>query len=183
MHKIHRILVVFLLMIISNNVYAYDYDSLLMRAQADIFPKIILLDKGLVDKLESEQIIINIIYSGQEKNIAMQIKKLIHKKYKEVLGGKNLVVNEVDFKDFDKSSLATAYFLLKGPVGIYTKITKYAANQQRLVFSYDYKDFEKNSLVSVLVREKTYIYLNKKAIHDYDIKFLPLFYKIVKVIE
>ena len=183
MRRILLIMVKMVLLLISNHTYAYDYDPLLMRAQASIFPKIILLDKDLNSKLENNQIVIEILHTPMEKDIALNIKMLIKNQYKSNLGTKQLIVNLKSFDLFDQSNQVTAYFILKGESDIHNKITSHAANNQRLVFSYDYKDFERNTLISVLMKEKTYIYLNKSAIHDYDIKFLPLFYKIVKVIE
>ena len=167
----------------SNQTQAYDYDPLLMRAQASIFPKIILLDKDLESKLENNSVIIEILHSSSDTKTAFEIKSLIETQYKNNLGGKTLRVDLNSYKTFDKERYVTAYFVLKGADDIHSKITSHAANKKRVVFSYDDKDFEQNTLISVLVKEKTYIYLNKSAIHDYDIKFLPLFYKIVKVIE
>jgi len=173
----------FLALMISTSVQAYDYDPLLMRAQATIFPKIILLDKDLQGKIDDGKIIIYVLHSKEDKEVALTVKELILKQYKNGLGKNELSIKVVDFVSFDGNSKATAYFLLKGNKEIHGKITEKAATQNRLVFSYDYKDFTNNALVSILMKEKTYIYLNKQAIHAYDINFLPLFYKIVKVIE
>lgn len=178
---IKLVFICFILMV--NNVHAYDYDPLLMRAQATIFPKIILLDKDLSRKMTVDQIVITVLYDSQDKNIALKLKELMTLQYKNNLGEKQLTVNVVDFDKFDETVASTAYILLKSSETMHGKITAHAASKQRLVFSYDYKDFQNNVLISILVKEKTYIYLNKSALHDYDIKFLPLFYKIVKVIE
>ena len=183
MGKILKLLILLILLGFSVQLRAYEYDPLLMRAQASIFPKIILLDKDLDSKVENEQVLIEILHSIKEKSVALKIKQLIEQQYKNNLGNKKLAVKLNEFEKFDSKNVATAYFILKGENKIHNKVTAHAAGRQRLVFSYDYKDFESNSLVSVLMKEKTYIYLNKSAIHDYDIKFLPLFYKIVKVIE
>jgi len=171
------------LILVSSKTYAFEYDPLLMRAQASIFPKIILLDKDIDSKLENNEIVIEILHAESDKNTALTIKSLIESQYKSNLGKKSLLVRLKNLKSFDHESVVTAYFILKGSSEIHNKITSHAANKKRLVFSYDYKDFESNTLISLLMKEKTYIYLNKSAIHDYDIKFLPLFYKIVKVIE
>lgn len=172
-----------ILMMSSKTLYAFDYDPLLIRAQASIFPKIVLLDKDLDKKVLEDKIVISILHGDGEYQVANEIKALIEKQYKKNLGKSRLEINIVDYEAFDDIAMSTAYFILKGASLYRDKVTAYAASKQRLVFCYDYKDFDNNALVSVLVREKTYIYLNKKAIHDYDIKFLPLFYKIVKVIE
>lgn len=178
-----RLIVLVYLMSINHGTFAYDYDPLLMRAQASIFPKIILLDKNLSSKVDQDKVVISILYGKGEKDIAHTIESLIIKQYKHSLGQRSMDIRLIAFEDFEEFNASTAYFLLKGARELRDRVTRYAARNQRLVFCYDYKDFESNALVSVLMKEKTYIYLNKSAIHDYDIKFLPLFYKIVKVIE
>lgn len=183
MCRILKILPCIFVLSIMGQAQAFDYDPLLMRAQASIFPKIILLDKDLENKVSNNEVIIEILHSTQEKNTALKIKELIEDQYKNNLGKNNLIILLKDFESFDGSVNSTAYIMLRGTHELHKKVTSHAASQQRLVFSYDHKDFENNSLISMLVKEKTYIYLNKPAIHDYDIKFLPLFYKIVKVIE
>ncbi len=182
MNKI--ILKIFLVLIlVSKQAFAFDYDPLLIRAQASIFPKIILLDKDLDKKVMENKVVISILHGNGEYEIALNIKSLIEGQYKKNLGKNELKINVLDYRKFDDSTVSTAYFILKGASTYREQVTAHAASKNRVVFSYDYKDFESNALISVLVREKTYIYLNKNAIHDYDIKFLPLFYKIVKVIE
>lgn len=183
MNKLNFILLLLLFFLSGKQLYAYNYDPLLMRAQASLFPKIILLDKDLDKKISASQIILTILYSTKDHDSAQYIKDLIEAQYQHNLGNKQLIVNLSDFDNFNDSSNATAYFLLKSTASAHNKITLHASKQKRLVFCYDYKDFDSNALISVLMKEKTYIYLNKSAIHDYDIKFLPLFYKIVKVIE
>jgi len=181
MYKIFFLLIYLLL--IPGKTYAFEYDPLLIRAQASIFPKIILLDKDIDSKLENNKIVIEILHAEEDKNTALTIKSLIENQYKKNLGKKPLLVRLKTLNSFNHEGTVTAYFILKGSSEIHKKITSHAANKKRLVFSYDHKDFESNTLISLLMKEKTYIYLNKSAIHDYDIKFLPLFYKIVKVIE
>lgn len=183
MYRILKIIPAILILSIMGQARAFDYDPLLMRAQASIFPKIILLDKDLENKINNNEVIIEVLHSAHEKNAALKIKELIEKQYKNNLGKSKLTVKFRDFESFDGAGEITAYIMLRGTRESHNKVTSFAASQQRLVFSYDHKDFENNSLISMLMKEKTYIYLNKPAIHDYDIKFLPLFYKIVKVIE
>ena len=139
MKKLYFILTVILLIVLSKTSYAYDYDPLLMRAQATIFPKIILLDKNLERKIANNKIIINILYGDHDQHIAIKIKDLIQQQYKDSLGKQRLTINTTKFEHFDNSTSSTAYFLLKGTSVVHKKITAHAASQERMVFSYDYK--------------------------------------------
>ncbi len=183
MMLIRSILTCFLLVSLSGYAQSYEYDPLLMRAQASIYPKIILLDKDLDKKLYADQVVISIVHSSNEENIALELKEIITKQYKNHLGKQKLAIELSEYGHFDETIIATAYILLKGTEQQLSNVTTHAAKRQRLSFGYDYKDFGSNLLVSVQLKEKTYIYLNKTAIHDYHIRFMPLFYKIVKVIE
>ena len=178
-----HILISLLLYLISSITFAYDYDPLLLRAQATIFPKIVMLDENINQKINGDTVSILIISSTEDKVVAKTIKKHILDKYKNKLGGKVLSVQTLKISELSKNTTATAYIILKTTKDNLNKVTSLASKNKRIVFSYDYKDFINNTLISVHVREKTYVYLNKSVLHDYDIKFIPLFYKIVKVVE
>ena len=172
-----------ILLISSISAMAAEYDPLLLRTQATIFPKIILLDKDLENKIASNEIIISIVYSSEDKSNAELLKNLMLEQYAENLGNKKLTINLHNSEIPDTSNPSTAYFIMQGNPDAHEKITSFAARHKRVCFSYNYKDFKNNALISILIKEKTYIYLNKEAIQDYDIKFLPMFYNIVKVLE
>jgi len=171
------------LLIVTVSSMATEYDPLLLKTQASIFPKIILLDKDVESKLESDKIVISIVYSENDFENAIRLKNLIEDSYKKNLANKVLLVRLVDFREFEKENIATAYYLMQGEPDVHKSITSHAGKNRRVCFSYNYKDFENNALISLLIKEKTYIYLNKSAVHAYDIKFNPMFYKIVKVLE
>lgn len=181
-----RWLLIILLMLASGTMgpaFAGNADELLLRAQAAIYPKIILLDKDLGDKTVSNTVLIRVIHAASDKSEAQEMRRLIEVEYSNNLGGNTIRVETVSFDEFEGQEPATAYILMRGSSAAHQKVTRYASGNRRVVFSYDYKDMKNNALVSLLMKEKTYIYLNKAAMPQYDIRFLPLFYKIVKVIE
>ena len=181
MAVIKLILTMLLLMLMHGNSFAYDYDPLLLRAQTTLFPKIVLLDQDISQKIEENSLKILVLYADSDVKNAELTKKLIEDKYKKT-SRNALSVNLIKYNDYN-SEIATAYFLLKGSVESVNKVTSYAESNSRITFSYDYNDFESNALLSVIMKEKTYIYLNKESFQKYGIKFIPLFYKIVKVVE
>ena len=178
-----QIVILIVLAVLSGSVLAERYDPLLLRAQASIFPKIILLDQDLETKITGNEVVITIISTTHELNTANKLKMLILDKYGGGLGGYKLSVNTVFFDDVDKSELAAAYIVLQGPELLIEKVVSHASSHKRIVFSYSYADFIYNTTISLYVREKTYIYFNKPAINLYGINFLPVFYKITKIIE
>jgi len=183
MKKIIFILAKLTVLMMSLQVYGLEYDPLLIRAQASIFPKIILLDKDISSKSGGDGVVIEVLHTASDVIVANKVKQLIENQYGGKLGNKKMVIKLVDFSLFNATTVATAYFVLKGESDYQSSVASHASENNRLVFSYDYRDFSNNVLMSVLMKEKTYIYLNKSAIHSYGINFQPLFYKIVKVIE
>jgi hypothetical protein len=163
--------------------WANTYDHLLLRAEASIFPKIVLLDKHLDKKSADDIVSISIIHTEKDAYIAQQLLSSIKDKYGDNLGNKKLLVTLNSFNDIDKNSPATAYIVLQGSGKKLKKAISFASSNNRIVFSYSYTDFKHNALISLHVKEKTYIYLNKSAVQLYDIKFLPVFYKLTKIIE
>ena len=178
-----KFLILTLLIAMSNALQAADYDPLLLQAQASIFPKIIMLDKQVADKTIDNEIVISIISNNGDVAAAEILRAFIEKKYKNKLGSKKLTVKLNEFVNHDSKSVYTAYILLKGTDALFKTVVTHASNKNRIVFSYDYEDFRNNALISLHMKEKIYVYLNKSALHDYDIKFTPIFYKIVKVRE
>ena len=162
--------------------HAYEYDSLLLRAQATLFPKIVLLDQNVGEKLKSNSMKMLVMYTENDYRNAVLTKNLIEEKYNKK-NKKAISISLVKYSDFKDPVSATAYFLLKGPDDSVKAVSSYAEKNSLVTFSYDYNDFESNALLSVIMKEKTYIYLNKKSFQRYGIKFIPLFYKIVKVVE
>jgi len=182
MTNIKLILALLLLMLMHCKSYAYEYDPLLLRAQAALFPKIVLLDKDVREKLKSNSLEILVLHVENDLINAELTKALIEEKYRKT--NKNaLSIKLVKYSDFKDSMIATAYFLLKGTDDSVKMVSNFAEKNNRVTFSYDYNDFDSNALLSVIMRERTYIYLNKKSVQKYNIKFIPLFYKIVKVVE
>ena len=160
---------------------ANTYDPLLLRAQASIFPKIVLLDQDLEKKTPGNEVVITIISTSHDQHVAKKLRELMQDKYSSSLGNKKLTVNITTFEKFNQNSLATAYIVLHGSESLIGKVVSHASSHERIVFSYSYSDFIYDSLISLHVKEKTYVYLSKSAIQLYGIRFLPVFYKITKM--
>lgn len=165
------------------SLFAVEYDSLLMRAQASVFPKIMLLDQGIAQKTVSGAIVLSIIYSPDEMLLAKDFKGLIYKEFQAQLGEYEFKVELVPIDKFTRSIKSSAYFLFNTLESTKQEVISHTIEQQRICFSYHYKDFKNKVLISLFVKEKTYIYLNKSVLNDYGVKFVPIFYKIAKVKE
>lgn len=174
---------ILLFLLLAITLFGSDYDMLLMRAQASMFPKIILLDKDIAAKTFNGTVSLKIVYSDDEQGQAIEFKKLIDNQYHGKLGDFHLSAELDNIDNISVSDNATAYMFFGVSGSRKRTLIQNAAKRHRICFGYDYKDFNHNVLISLLMKEKTYIYLNKASLHDYEISFIPVFYKIVKVLE
>lgn len=170
------------LLVLLRPAWGETYDPLLLRAQASIYPKIVLLDQDLARKTQNGDVVITIVSTNDDVSVANDLKENILAKYNNGLGGKGLTVNVAMFGDVGQQEPATAYIVMQGDQDSFKKVVDYALNNERIVFSYSYANLENNALISLHVKEKTYIYVNKSTVKTYGINFLPVFYKIIKLI-
>lgn len=177
-----KIVLLTLCFMLSHHALADTYDPLLLRAQASIFPKIILLDQDLARKSIANKVVITIVSTSQDFDIAIQLRKSIAAKYGDTLGNNELSIEITSFDDFNKKDLSTAYILLQGSKLLFENVVSHASSHNRIVFSYSYTDFRYDSLISLYLKEKAYIYVNRSTVQKYGISFLPVFYKIIKII-
>ena len=172
-----------LLLFFAIELMAISIDPLLLKAQASIFPKIMLLDSTIANKTNDNKLVLSIVYANDEKASAHKFKDMIDSEYGNSLGDLTFETRLTSLNEFDKKQDAAAYYVFDASSAKKKEIVSHATKTQRICFGYNYKDFEENVLISLFVKEKTYIYLNKSALYEYKIKFTPIFYRIAKVIE
>lgn len=174
---------VLIFLLFSLQLFGVEYDQLLLRAQATVFPKIILLDKNVMEKTDHGVISLNIVHSEEEKEYALEAKSMIDEKYKGKLKNFEFVVNLVNVDEEKTIEDATSYYFFNMASKKKKDLLMKAKKHNKICFGYSDADFSKDILISLLLKEKTYIYLNKSSLNEYNIKFNPIFYKITKVKE
>jgi len=168
-------------LLLSVSVQAQTYSDLLLKAQASVFPKIVLLDKQLDQKLVEQSISICIVYDSEDELAAQNFKKYILEKFNNQINKQPLNI-VLDSHDEDAQfPLATAYISISNNNNVIAHLAQFASSEGRIVFSHTVDDFKTNTLLSLNVLEKTYIYLNRAAMKDYQIEFPRSFYKIVTI--
>lgn len=165
------------------NMMALSVDPLLLQAQGSIFPKIMLLDNAISNKIKANRLVLDIVHTDAQTASATKLKSVIDTEYNNRLGDLRFEVRLVNIKDFGAQEDAAAYYVFDASLPSVKKVVSHAKSAQRICFGYNYKDFNDGILISLFVKERTYIYLNKSALHQYAVKFTPIFYRIAKVIE
>ena len=158
-----------ILLLFAANLTAFNVDPLLLKAQASIFPKILLLDKDISTKLIDQKLSLNIVYTDRESKVAQKFKLMIEDEYKSNPGALELEVRLTNIEKFRQDETASAYYVFNASSSEIKEVINYASKAHRICFGYNYKDFENNVLVSLFVKEKTYIYLNKQVFMSFTI--------------
>lgn len=172
----------FLLLTFVNLVFAYNYDDVLIKAQAAIFPKVILLDKKIEDKLVDGKIIYTIVYDKTDYMTAEYIKIFIDKKFKDHLGVYSYEINLVDIEEFSMQTPSSAVYMLNLTKDV-EKVANIANAKGVISFSYDINNLQKGLMFSLVIEKSTVLYLTKEKLHSKKVDFVDALLQMVKFVE
>lgn len=174
--------IVLLSLIFVNIAYGFSYNDILLKAQASIFPKILLLDKKLDNKLINKEIVYTIVYEKIDYLTALEISNFIDKNYNGYFGKYPYSINLVQFSDISTQIQASAIYVLNSDKNI-RKIVDIAKTKGVITFSYDIDNLKEGLLFSLMLEKSTVIYLNKENLYTKDINFVDPLYQIIKFID
>ncbi|MDQ1340165.1 MAG: hypothetical protein QG567_1322 [Campylobacterota bacterium] len=159
--------------------FGYSYNDLLIKAQSSIFPKILLLDKKLDEKLVDGKIVYAIAYDDNDYHTAMQVRKLVENKYKNRLGEYELVIKVIRFSDLSDKTKVTAVYALNSSDGI-DRVSSLAKESGFMTFAYDIENLKHGLLLSLMVEKSTVIYLSKPNLQNHKVDFVDSLYQLVR---
>ncbi len=174
--------IIFLYLILTNLAYGYNYDELLLKAQASIFPKIMLLDKKIEDKLINGKVIYTIIYDKSDFYTALEIKNIIDSNYNGYFDKYKYKILLVDFLDFSNQTEASAIYVLNSDKYI-KKAAKIAQEKGIIAFSYGIKNLEKGLLFTLMLEKSTVLYINKESLYTLKVDFVDTLLQMVRFID
>lgn len=173
---------ILLLLTLVNLAFAYNYDDVLLKAQASIFPKIMLLDKKLPSKLIDGKIVYTIIYDKTDYLTAVEIKDFINTKYKGHLDKYDYKINLVEFDNFSDKTEASAIYVLK--LGKYVKqIADIAKIKGVISFSYDIDNLRQGLMFSLSIEKSTVLYLERENLYTKKVDFVDSLLQMVKFVD
>ncbi len=160
--------------------FGYEYDKLLLKAQANIFPKLILLDQDISKKVIDKEIVFCIVYHPSDRIKSIQIKKMIEDKFGDSLEDYKLNIVLKQFNKIKNDDKSTAYYILQGASKKVKRISDIAQKNRAPVFAYEPLYFRDGALISLVIQNESTIYFNKKVHKSYDINFVDIFYQVVR---
>ena len=174
--------IIFLCLIFVNLAYSYTYNDVLLKAQASIFPKIMLLDKRVEDKLIDGKIIYTIVYNKVDYDTALEISKFINENYHGYFDKYIYKINLVEFSKLSKDTEASAIYALNSSEKI-DKVANFAKEKGIITFSYDLNNLKKGLLFSLVIEKSTMLYLNKDNLSTLRVNFVDSLLQIVKFVD
>jgi len=162
--------------------FGYNYDEIVLKAQASIFPKILLLDKKIEDKLVNGEIVYTIIYDKTDYHTALSIEKFINNNFNGRLDKYNYKINLVDVSNFSNQMETSAIYVLNLEEHI-QKIASVAKEKGIISFSYDINNLRRGLMFSLVIEKSTVLYLEKDNLFTTKIDFVDALLQMVQFIE
>ena len=171
-----------LILMLTTLAFGYNYNNVLLKAQASIFPKIMMLDKKLEDKLVDGKIVYTIVYDKTDYKTALKISKFINTKHNGHFDKYAYTINLVKFSDLSSKTEATAIYALNSEKSI-NKVASIAKEKGIVAFSYDISNLKKGLLFSLMLEKSTILYINKENLYTNKVDFVDSLYQIVRFID
>lgn len=178
MHPSMRYFILLISLFLS--VFAENYNNGMLDMHAKVFPKILLSDTKIDDKLVNGTIKIMILYSEEDITIANKLKvQMIH--LYPLLKEHPLHVVLQEYQQFDPADNATAYYELLGDKKSIQNVNRWGQKNSRITFSYqsDYLDY--GTIMSLYISDKVSPYINTEALKQSNIILDNIIYKIAKI--
>jgi hypothetical protein len=169
-------------LVLNVTLYAHSYSEMLIKAQATIFPNILLLDKKLNNKLIENKIIFIIACENDDLQTAVEIKNILHSRYKNFLSNYLFETKILEFSQITENTNATAIYALHSNTNL-NKLSKIALKKGIITFAYDINDLNNGIMFSLMLEKNTVIYLNKENLNNNTTDFIDSFYEIIKFIH
>lgn len=166
-----------LLLFLSLQLSASQYNSTVIELEAKLFPKMLLLSENI--KKHASTLHIVIIAKDSANYSARVFKENIEKNYAKKLQNREVVVQIKEFTDAKKSN-ADGVIVLYHSAEELTKIATWANEHKIPSFAYDPAHLEYGILASLYIGATTKPYLNKNTISKYNFSFDPYLLKLSK---
>jgi len=173
-----RLIILFLSLFLG--AFAEPYNSSRIEMHAKIFPKILLSDTKIENKLVNGSVKIIVLYSDEDINVANKLKTQMIRFY-PFLKEHPLQVVLKEYRDFDPSEDTTAYYELYGEKKSIINVNKTAQKNSRITFAYESNYLDYGTLMSLYVSDKVSLYISMEALKQSDIVLDNIIYKIAKI--
>lgn len=160
--------------------HAGSYSQPLLNIHAKVFPKVLLTDTNLNNKLVNNEIKIVLLYEEIDYQTAKKFKINIQELYEE-LNGKKISIVLRTYDSFDETEKASAYYLFYSSDRKVEAVCHQIEQDSILTFSYDNRYLDLGVVMSLHVGKKTSPYINLINLKKSEIKLQNIIYKIARI--
>lgn len=158
-----------LLLLLSIQLFANQYNTTVLELEAKLFPKIIMLSEEVNE--ESESLVLYIIAKEEDTYDAQEFKESIKAIYPDKLGDKVVKVFVKEFESIEE--YPDGIIVLNNDLEEIQKIASWANANKIVSLSYDPSYLDYGILGSIYIGRSIKPYLNREVIRKYNFNFNP----------
>ncbi len=169
-------------MLIVVPLFGFSYSPLLLKAQASIFPKLLLLAKEPQKLLVRGSIVFAIVHEAEDTLPASEFKSLMEQQYKGRIEGYPFKVILIQYSELNETVEASAVMAFHSEKHI-DEPAKLAVKKKIVSFVEDAAYLNEGYLFSLNMERSTVIYMNKPMLPYYGIEFSDTLYHVVRFFD
>jgi hypothetical protein len=173
-----------LLLLVTLPLFPQSYNEHILKIEANIIPRIILMDYKFDEKLIDGKITIAVIYNPIDIPSAKKITKFFREKYPDGIKGYPITVLLVPYDTIEKeASKSTLYYLMDSDITSVTRAVEQSRKHQILVFSHDSQNLKHGAHVSLKIDKKIVPFLNPTSLKASGITLRPALLSISELYQ
>jgi len=171
-----------LIILVAIPIFGFNYNPLLLKAQASIFPKLFMLVKEPEKLLIQKDVVFAIIHESEDFESAWQLKNMIEEQYDGRLEGYPFRIDLIEYEKLDDTLQVSAVIALHSEVFI-QKLAQLVIKKKIISFVGDVAHLKEGFLFSLNLERSTVIYMNKPMLPRYGVEFSDTLYHVVRFFD
>ncbi len=163
-------------------IFGFNYNPLLLKAQASIFPKLFMLVKEPEKLLVNKSIVFAVVHEEEDFESAWQLKNMIEEQYSNRLAGYPFRIILVEYEKLDDRLEASAVIALHSERFI-QELAQLVIKKKILSFVGDAVHLKEGFLFSLNLERSAVIYMNKPMLPYYGVEFSDTLYHVVRFFD
>ena len=164
----------FALMLVALPLFSQSYNEHILKIEANIIPRIILMDYKFEEKLVEGQIAVDVVYDAIDLPHAKRIKEFFEEKYPKGIKGYPIHVSLITYSELKEvTNTPTLYYLMDSDAKTIAKAIEHSRKNHTLVFTHDSQNLKYGAHVSLRIDKKIVPYLNPASLKKSGIVLRP----------
>lgn len=177
-----RLFALFMLMTLP--LFPQSYNEHILKIEANIIPRIILMDYQFEEKLIDGKITVAVIYNPIDLPSAKTIRKFFLKKYPDGIKGYPINIILVPYDTVLATPYkATLYYLMDSDPETVTRTVERSRKERILVFSHDSQNLGRGAHISLRIDKKIVPYINPASLKASNISLRPALLSISELYQ